>query len=109
MAKFWKIYIVATTSLFVVDWALGVGRFYFPFLKMLFLVFNFPFSILFIWLESKSSTWWFNILGSQVINDEIAQLILFLIMILFQSVLYALLFLLIKTIIKKKRTQAVKL
>jgi len=109
MTKFWKSYIIATASLLALDWGIGVGRFYFQFLKTLFLVINFPFSILFIWLESKPSIWWFNILGTQAINDEIAQLILFLIMVVVQAVLYTLLFLLIKKIIRQKITQAVKL
>jgi len=109
MTKFWKSYIIATASLLALDWAVGVGRFYFPLLKILFLVINFPFSILFIWLESKSSIWWFNILGTQLINDEVAQLILFFIMIFSQAILYTLLFLLIKKIIRQKRTQVVKL
>ena len=103
MTKFWKSYIIASASLLVLDWAIGVGRFYFPFLKILFLVINFPFSILFIWLESKSSIWWFNILGTQLINDEIAQFILFLIMIIFQAVLYTFLFLLIRKLLNKRK------
>ena len=109
MTKLWKNYIIVTASLLVLDWALGVGRFYFPFLKTFFLVINFPFSILYLWLESKSSMWWFNILGTRIINDEIAQFILFFVMIVFQAVLYILLFLSIKKIIRLKRTQSVKL
>lgn len=108
MNKFWKSYAIAAPSLLALDWGMGVGRFYFPIFKPFFLVINFPFSILYLWLESKSSTWWFSVLGTQAINDEIAQSILFFIMVVVQSIFYTFLFLLIRRIIRQKSTQAVK-
>lgn len=108
MNKFWKIFAITASSLLALDWAMGVGRFYFPIFKSFFLVINFPFSILDLWLESKSSTWWFSVLGTQAINDEIAQAILFFIMVVVQSIFYTFLFLLIRRIIRQKSTQAVK-
>ena len=98
MKKFWKSYAIVVPSFLVLDWAISVGRFYSPLFRILFLIINFPFGYLFLWLESKTSIWWFNLLGTQTINDEIAQGILFFIMVVIQSIFYTFLFLLISRI-----------
>ena len=90
-----KTYFLVFGILFVVDWAVGVARFYWDVFRVVFIAINFPFSLIYLWLEDKDSIWLINHFGS-LVNDEIGQGILFIFMVFFQSVLVTALILLFK-------------
>ena len=93
LKRIFKIYILVTPILFCIDWLVGAARFHWPFFKYLFAVINFPCIVPFLWLEGKPSIWWNDIFGSSI-NDEIGQGIVFLVMVVLQSVFYTALILL---------------
>ncbi len=99
-----SVYIPVAIILFVVDWLLLLGRFYwFGFGAVstwIYTVINFPCSILFLWLEKKPNTWWYGVFGHRfeyLFNDEIGILLAFIILVLLQAVLITLLFLRLRT------------
>ncbi|GAG90173.1 unnamed protein product [marine sediment metagenome] len=93
--KVLKTYFLVFGVLFVVNWAVGVARFYWDIFRVVFIAINFPFSLIYLWLENKDSIWWINHFGS-LVNDEIGQGILFIFMVFFQSVLVTALIFLFK-------------
>jgi len=87
-----KNYLLVLLPFFAFEWLIGVLRFKFKMFQIIFKVINFPSIYLYLWLESKPSTWWFDLIGTELINDEIGQLISFLIMAALQAlILYLLL------------------
>ena len=87
-----KNYLLVFMPFLAFEWLLGLLRFSYKFFNVLFKVINFPFIYLYLWLESKSSTWWFEVLGTKLINDEVCHLISFLLMVVLQAlILYLLL------------------
>ncbi len=102
--QWFSVYIPVAIILFVVDWLLLLGRFYwFGFGAVstwIYTVINFPCSILYMWLEKKPNTWWYGVFGRRfeyLFNDEIGILLAFIILVLLQAVLITLLFLRLKT------------
>lgn len=102
--RWFSVYIPAAIILFVVDWLLLLGRFYwFGFGAVstwIYTVINFPCSILYLWLEKKPNTWWYGVFGRRfeyLFNDEIGILLAFIILVLLQAVLITLLFLRLRT------------
>lgn len=98
------VYIPVAITLFVVDWLLLLGRFYwFGFGAVstwIYTVINFPCSILYLWLEKKPNTWWYGVFGRRfefLFNDEIGILLAAIILFLLQAALITLLFLRLKT------------
>ena len=91
-SKYLRMYLAVASLLLVIDWALGVGRFYFPLLIAPFVFLNFPFSLAFLFLERQPTTWWHGIFGP-LINDEIGQFASFFLMVVFQAALITLLLL----------------
>lgn len=87
MKRFFYLFIV----FLMVFWVVGILRFHFPIFNMLFKIISFPSGLAYIALEDKPSAWWFDLLGTNLINDEIAQLLLFIIMVVIQALLYYLL------------------
>ena len=83
-----KKYLLVFAILLIVDWILGVLRFSIQPLKTLFNLINFPSSLFFVALETKPSAWWFDRLGTQLINDEVASAILFVLMVSVQALIY---------------------
>ena len=71
-------FVVVAAVLFLVDWALGVGRFSWPSLESVFAVINFPWSVPFLWLDGQSPVWWRDYIG---IDDEIGGGLAFLLMV----------------------------
>lgn len=105
-----SVYIPLTIILFVVDWLLLLGRFYwFGFGAVstwIYTVINFPCSILYLWLEKKPNTWWYGVFGHRVeylFNDEIGILLAAIILVLLQAVLITVLFLRLRTWRKDKQ------
>ncbi len=99
-----SVYIPAAIILFVVDWLLLLGRFYwFGFGAVstwIYTVINFPCSILYLWLEKKPNIWWYGVFGRRfeyLFNDEIGILLAFIILVLLQAVVITLLFLWLRT------------
>jgi len=95
-----KNYLLVLMPLLAVEWLVGMLRFSFKAFETVFKVINFPLGYVYLWLETKSSSWWFELLGTQLINDEIAQLITFLLMAAIQAFLLYLLFRLVGLIKK---------
>jgi len=62
---FLKKYLCVAAVLLAVDWVLGVARFRWPVLGDLLTVINFPLSLPFQWLETKSNPWWHEIFGNR--------------------------------------------
>jgi len=96
-----KHYLLVLLPLFAVEWLVGILRFPFKAFQTIFKVINFPTIYAYLWLESKPSTWWFELLGTELINDEIAQLILFVLMVMIQAFLLCLILRLVGVIKKK--------
>lgn len=99
-----SVYIPVAITLFVVDWLLLLGRFYwFGFGAVstwIYTVINFPCSILYLWLEKKPNTWWYGVFGRRfefLFNDEIGILLAAIILVLLQAALITLLFLRLRT------------
>lgn len=69
-------------SLLVADWILGIARFHFPFFKYIFAAVNFPFSMIFLWLEKQNNIWWHEFFFGFA-GDEIGSFVAFLLMIFF--------------------------
>lgn len=99
-----SVYIPVAITLFVVDWLLLLGRFYwFGFGAVstwIYTVINFPCSILYLWLEKKPNTWWYGVFGHRfeyLFNDEIGILLAAIILVLLQAVLITVLFLRLRT------------
>jgi hypothetical protein len=87
-----KNYLLVLLPFLAFEWLIGVLCYSYRFFQILFEVINFPFIYLYRWLESKSSEWWFDFTKTTLINDEIGQLISFLIMGALQAlILYLLL------------------
>jgi len=55
--KVLKTYFLVFGVLFVVNWAVGVARFYWDIFRVVFIAINFPFSLIYLWLENKDSIW----------------------------------------------------
>jgi len=98
------LYIPVAIVLFVVDYLLLLGRFYwFGFGSLstwIYAVINFPCSILYLWLEKKPNPWWYGIFGHRfefLFNDEIGILLAAIILVLLQAVLITVLFLRLRT------------
>ena len=91
-SKYLRTFLTVAILLLLIDWALGVGRFYFPLLIVLFVFFNFPFSLAFLSLENQPTTWWHGIFGP-MINDKIGQFVSFSLMVVFQAALITVLLL----------------
>jgi len=98
------LYIPVAIVLFVVDYLLLLGRFYwFGFGAVstwIYTVINFPCSILYLWLEKKPNTWWYGVFGRRfefLFNDEIGILLAAIILVLLQAVLITVLFLRLRT------------
>ncbi len=83
-----KHYLIVLLPLLAVEWFVGVLRFSIKTFQTIFKVINFPTIYGYRWLESKPSEWWFELLGTELINDEIAQLITFLLMVAIQAFLF---------------------
>ena len=108
--RWFSVYIPVAIILFVVDWLLLLGRFYwFGFGAVstwIYTVINFPCSILFLWLEKKPNTWWYGVFGRRfeyLFNDEIGILLAAIILVLLQAVLITVLFLWLRTWRKDKQ------
>jgi len=84
--KTWQTYLVVAAVLLGLDWFVGVARFHWPAFGHVFAAINFPWSIVYLWLEKQPSTWWHGFLGPEI-NDEIGQGISFLVMVALQAVL----------------------
>jgi len=96
-----KNYLLVLMPLLAVDWLVGMLRFSFKFFETVFKIINFPLGYVYLWLETKSSSWWFELLGADLINDEVAQWILFLLMVAIQALLLYLILRLVGAIKKK--------
>jgi len=97
--RFWWVglYIPVAIVLFVIDYFLLLGRFYwFGFGSLstwVYAVINFPCSIVFLWLERKPNAWWYEIFGRRfdfLFNDEIGILLAGVILVLLQAMLMTL-------------------
>ncbi len=95
--RWFSVYITVAIILFVVDWLLLLGRFYwFGFGAVstwIYTAINFPCSILFLWLEKKPNTWWYGVFGHRfeyLFNDEIGILLAAIILVLLQAMLMTL-------------------
>ncbi|MHC4501177.1 MAG: permease prefix domain 1-containing protein [Planctomycetota bacterium] len=97
--RFWWVglYIPLAIVLFVIDYFLLVGRFYwFGFGSLstwVYAIINFPCSIVFLWLERKPNSWWYEIFGRRfdfLFNDEIGILLAGVILVLLQAMLMTL-------------------
>ncbi|MHC4545139.1 MAG: permease prefix domain 1-containing protein [Planctomycetota bacterium] len=102
--RWFSVYIPVAIILFVVDWLLLLGRFYwFGFGAVstwIYTVINFPCSILYLLLEKKPNTWWYGVFGRRfeyLFNDETGILLAFIILVLLQAILITLLFLRLRT------------
>ena len=92
LSKYLRMYFAVAVLLLVVDWGLGVGRFYFSPLIVPFVFLNFPFSLAFLFLESQPTGWWHSFFGP-LVNDEIGQFASFFLMVVLQAALITGLFL----------------
>ena len=100
LRRFGKTYVLIAVVLSALNWFLLWARFYwFGFGRAttwVYAVINFPCSILYLWLEKKSSMWWYEISGGRfkiLFNDEIGILLVFIITTLLQAMLITILFL----------------
>ena len=96
-----KHYLIVLLPLLAIEWFVGMLRSSFTFFQTIFKVINFPTIYAYLWLESKPSEWWFEHLGTELITDEIAQWILFVLMVMIQAVLLCLILRLVGVIKKK--------
>jgi hypothetical protein len=103
-SRWLSLYIPVAIVLFVVDYFLLLGRFYwFGFGTVstwIYTVINFPSSILSLWLEKKPNTWWYGVFGHRfefLFNDEFGILLADIILVLLQAVLITVLFLRLRT------------
>jgi hypothetical protein len=92
LKKLWGNYALTAVSLLALDWFLLWARFYwFGFgdvTKWIYTIVNFPWSLLYFWIEAKRNPWWYTAFGRQfefLVNDEIGPLILFIIIVLLQA------------------------
>ena len=98
--RFWWVglYLLVAIVLFVIDYFLLLGRFYwFGFGSLctwVYAVINFPCSVVFLWFEQKPNAWWYEIFGRRfdfLFNDEIGILLAGVILVLLQAMLMTLL------------------
>jgi len=82
-----KLYLFVLLPLLVFEWLVGTLRFSFKFFQTVFKVINFPLIFVYLWLETKSTIWWAELLGTDLINDESAQIITFFLMVAIQALL----------------------
>lgn len=89
----WKLYPFFFLTTLAIDWFLGAARFaFFPGeMTLLLILFNFPFGIVFLYLEKMPSPWWQGLFGGGV-NDEIGQAVSFLAMVVLQAAWFMALF-----------------
>lgn len=106
-----SVHIPTAIVLFVVDYFLLLGRFYwFGFgtaSTWVYTIINLPCSILYLWLEKKTNTWWYGIFGRRfefLFNDEIGILLAAIILVLVQAMLITLLLLRIRTWWKERHS-----
>ena len=107
--KLWKVYLKFFIALFFADWFLGVARFYWHPLGIIFAIVNYPFSTLFLWLEGKNNLWWYSVFGRRLdflLNDEIGGAIAFFLMVLLQSILLASIYLFFRTWRRNKQDRS---
>ena len=72
----------------MIYWIVGVLRFHIPFFSTVFTIITFPSGLAFRILEDKPSAWWYELFGTTLINDEIAQWLLFVLMVAVQALIY---------------------
>ena len=92
LSRYLRMYFAVALLLLVIDWGLGVGRFYFSPLIVPFVFLNFPFSLAFLFLENQPTGWWHSFFGP-LVNDEIGQFASFFLMVVLQAALITGLFL----------------
>jgi hypothetical protein len=104
-----RTYLFVAPALLAVDYSLLLGRFYwFGFGSLsawVYMVLNFPFSIVLLWVEKKPNEWWYTIFGRRfeaVFNDEIGILLAHMILTLLEAMLITLVLLRAKTWWRKK-------
>lgn len=100
--KTWKTYLMAAIVLLGLDWFVGVARFHWPAFGHVFAAINFPWSIVYLWLEKQPSPWWHGFFGPWV-NDEIGQGASFVLMVALQAVLLTMLL----SLLRRRQTQSV--
>lgn len=105
-----RAYLPVAVTLFVVDYFLLLGRFYWfgfgAISTWVYTFLNFPCSILYLWLEKKTNLWWYRIFGHRfefLFNDEIGILLAAIILTLLQAMLITELLLRIKAWWKDRR------
>lgn len=81
LRKAWRPYF------FVAIVLLGLARFHWSAFGHAFTAVNFPWSIVFLWLEKQPSVWRHRVLGS-LVNDKIGRGLAFLLMVALQALLF---------------------
>jgi len=82
-----KNYLFILLPFLVFEWLIGTLRFSSKLFQTVFKVINFPLIYAYIWLETKSRSWWDENLGIGLINDEAALIIAFFLMAAIQALL----------------------
>jgi hypothetical protein len=105
-----SVYLRVAGVLFVLDYFLLLGRFYwFGFGTLstwVYTLINFPCSVLFLWLEKKPNAWWYEVFGRRfefLFNDEIGILLAGIISVLLQAMLITVLLLHIRAWQKERQ------
>ena len=89
---YFKVYVFG--FVFIISWILGALRFQWDFISIIYGILNFPFGVLFLYLDNYL---WTNYPSSSLLNNEFVGVLIGGITVLLQSVIYYSLFKKIKT------------